>query len=418
MGNTITMTRSHRATITCVAAIIFVLSATAAPEQNWSEDFMETKSVTCAKIIHIVKNGKTTRDEKHKPAPCHGLCSTRSFRSGKLAGTLISKCKEKCLGKDGKCFRVRDGYEYCTSKQQSDGSIPDQVKCGVTCTKMKNVFVNGKSKGGLKKFKPEKCSGLCQTRIIHDGSGAGSLFVTCKDYKSCHKDGECSTNKRQTTYCTSKQQSDGSIPKNVKCVKKDTSTGSGKDSKPKKPKTPKKPKKWRKFIKMRRKKRIMQKLRFKALTPAKYKGNVKRNYEIAYGIGLGIYNTTARAFIADNAVTSQVVGSSAGTASTSLIGVDALVQETGISVEFKADTDNSQAEENAKAVSATSFKDDVTAANAATGGSVPVPTESDVAVDKPTEEQENSGKSSGEIVRPVLVASLLVLLVATVNLQG
>jgi len=256
-------------------------------------------------------------------------------------------------------------------------------------------------------------------------------------------DGKCRNVNGQDFYCTSKQQADGSIPSGVQCPVetpaaltggsgKGTHTGSGQGTQPTKPRKPRKPKKprkpmkpmkprkpWkpRKFIKALRIKRIKQRLKFKALTAAKYTGLMKTNYEIAYGIGLGIYNTTAKAFTAGNNVTSSVVKGGAEELFQEEVpsgsgGADVLVEEaSGIQVEFKADTDNDVAEVYAGGMDSTSFIQDVHAANAATGGNAPVPKESDITVDTPNH-------NSGAIVRPTLVASLLVLLVATVyNVQ-
>jgi hypothetical protein len=192
--------------------------------------------------------------------------------------------------------------------------------------------------------------------------------------------------------------------------------GKGKGPRSGKPKKPRGGWKKRKFMRAKWRKKIRQRLRFKSLTAAKYTGVIKRNYEIAYGIGLGIYDTTTKAFAAGNSVTSSV--SKGGSEeliqeevpSSSLVDEDA---QTGISIEFTAETDNAAAEGNAGALSAASFKEDVEQANAATGASAPIPSESDIGVDKAT------SSNSGEVVRPTLVALLLVLLVATVhNMQG
>merc|ERR1712196_302774 len=84
--------------------------------------------------------------------------------------------------------------------------------------------------------------------------------------------------------------------------------GGSHPGKPKKPRRHWKPR----FVRARRKKKIKQKLKFKMLTAARYNGVVKKNYELAYGIGLGIVNTTAKAFTTGNSVTSGIVKLSAG----------------------------------------------------------------------------------------------------------
>merc|ERR1711939_1303218 len=82
--------------------------------------------------------------------------------------------------------------------------------------------------------------------------------------------------------------------------------GKGKGPRSGKPKKPRGGWKKRKFMRAKWRKKIRQRLRFKSLTAAKYTGVVKKNYEIAYGIGLGIYDTATKAFTAGNSVTSSV----------------------------------------------------------------------------------------------------------------
>merc|ERR1712178_194304 len=225
-----------------------------------------------------------------------------------------------------------------------------------------------------------------------------------------------SSGRHKELFTKSNKEKNIKVEKHVKKTYSSSGKGKGKGPRSGKPKKPRGGWKKRKFMRAKWRKKIRQRLRFKSLTAAKYTGVVKKNYEIAYGIGLGIYDTATKAFAAGNSVTSSV--SKGGSEeliqeevpSSSLVDEDA---QTGISIEFTAETDNAAAEGNAGALSAASFKEDVEQANAATGASAPVPSESDIGVDKVT------SSNSGEVVRPTLVASLLVLPVATVhNMQG